>query len=67
MVHLLELEDDDDSMERVNLDDYSSDNYKQYLSNEDVLDIPTATRANTLEYRKPPPSSSSHGYREDGR
>ena len=55
MVHLLEIEDDNDSMERVNLDDYNSYDYKQYLSDEDMLGDPAAARANTPEYRNPPP------------
>ena len=41
-------------MERVNLDDYNSEDYKQYLSDEDMPDDP-ATRAKTSEYRNPPP------------
>ena len=33
MVHISELhESDDDSMERLNLDDYNSDDYDEYLS-----------------------------------
>ena len=42
-------------MERVNLDDYNSEDYKQYLSDEDMLDYLAATRAKTPEYRNPPP------------
>ena len=55
MVHLLEIEDDNDSMERVNLDDYNSYDYKQYLSDEDMLDDPAAARAKTAEHKNPPP------------
>jgi len=47
MVRLLDLEDDDDSMERVNLDDYNSEDYKQYLSDEDMLDDPAVAQAKT--------------------
>jgi len=42
-------------MERVNLDDYNSEDYKQYLSDEDMLDDPATTQAKTPEYRNPPP------------
>jgi hypothetical protein len=47
MARFLEIEDEDDSMERVNLDDYNSDDYKQYLSDEDMLDDLEAARAKT--------------------
>ena len=70
MVRLLEIKDDDVSMERVNLDDYNSDDYKEYLSDEDMLDDPATAQAKaTLEYRYPPaPSSSgSHDHCEAGR
>ena len=36
MARLMEIEDKDDSMERVNLDDYNSNDYKEYLSDNDM-------------------------------
>ena len=36
MARLMEIEDEDDSMERVNLDDYNSNDYKEYLSDDDM-------------------------------
>ena len=36
MARLMEIEDEDDSMERVNLDDYNSNDYKEYLSDNDM-------------------------------
>ena len=36
MARLMEIEDKDDSMERVNLDDYNSNDYKEYLSDDDM-------------------------------
>ena len=55
MVRLLEIEDDDDSIERVNLDDYNSDDYKEYLSDEDMLNDPATAQMKTPDYRNPPP------------
>ena len=52
MLRLLELEDED---ERINLDDYNSDDYKQYFSDEDMLDDLCPAQAKTPEYRIPPP------------
>ena len=55
MVRLLDLEDDDDSMERVNLDEYNSDDYKEYLSDEDMLNDPVTAQAKaTPEHRSLP-------------
>ena len=34
MVRITEIEDDDDSMERVNLDDYHFDHFVKYLSDD---------------------------------
>jgi len=43
-------------MERVNLDDYNFDNYKEYLSDDDRLDNPAIAHAKaTPEYSSPPP------------
>ena len=52
MLRLLELEDED---ERINLDNYNSDDYKQYFSDEDMLDDLSPAQAKTPEYRIPPP------------
>ena len=35
-VWLMEIDDEDDPMERVNLDDYNSNDYKVYLSDDDM-------------------------------
>ena len=39
----------------MNLDDYNSYDYKQYLSDEDMHDDPAAARAKTAEHKNPPP------------
>ena len=36
MVRLMEIDNDDDSMERVNLDDYDSNDFKEYLVDDEM-------------------------------
>jgi len=36
MVRLMEIDNDDDSMERINLEDYNSDEFNEYLSDDDL-------------------------------
>ena len=55
MVRISELhESDDDSMERVNLDDYNSDDYDEYLS--DIMETTpsTVTEVKTTIKQDPP-------------
>jgi len=60
MVRLVEIEDEHDSMERVNLDNYNSDDYKEYLSDEDMLDDQITAQAKaTPDYRSLPPPQQS--------
>ena len=55
MVRISELhESDDDSMERLNLDDYNSDDYDEYLS-DNMEATPTAiTEVKTIIEQDPP-------------
>ena len=47
-------ESDDDSMERLNLDDYNSDDYDKYLSN-NMETTPTAITEVKATIKKDPP------------
>ena len=59
MVNLMEINDKDDSMERVNLDDYDSDDFREYLSDDD-MQMSTTTVEETTNFNHesshPPPS-----------
>jgi len=59
MVRLMEIDYEDDSMERVNLDDYDSDDFKEYLSDDDMQTTQAITevKANSNhESSLPPPT-----------
>ena len=59
MVHLMEIDNEDDSIERVNLDDYDSDDFKEHLSDDDMQATQTTTevKANpNHESSLPPPT-----------
>ena len=56
MLQLMEIEEEDDSIERVNLDDYNSKDYKEYASNDNMLDDQATAQAKaTPDYRSHPP------------
>ena len=55
MVRISELhESDHDSMERVNLDDYKSDEYDEYLSDNMEATYPPVTKVKTTIKQDPP-------------
>ena len=55
MVRISELhESDDDSMERLNLDDYNSDDYDEYLSDNMETTPPAVTEAQAATKQDPP-------------
>jgi hypothetical protein len=55
MVHISELhESDDDSMERLNFDDYNSDDYDEYLSDNMETTPLAITEVNTTTKQHPP-------------
>ena len=57
MVRLMEIDNDDDSMKRVNLDDYDSADFKEYLSDDEILTTTAEVTANfKSEPHRPPPS-----------
>ena len=55
MVRISELhESEDDSMDRLNLDDYNSDNYDEYLSDNMETTPPVVTEVETTIKQDPP-------------
>ena len=57
MVHISELhESDDDSTERLNLDDYNSDDYDEYLS-DNMEATPTAIIEVKTTIKQDPPAA----------
>ena len=55
MVRISEIpESDDDSMERLNLDDYNSDDFDEYLFNNMETTPPTITEAQATIKQDPP-------------
>ena len=56
MVRLMEIDNDDDSLERVNLEDYNSDDFNGYLSDSETLppteEVPPGFE--TKSYHTPP-------------
>ena len=59
MVHLMEIDNEDDSIERVNLDDYDSDDFREYLSDDNMQTTTTMVEVTTnfiYEPSHPPPS-----------
>jgi len=55
MVRISELlESDDDSMERLNLDDYNSDDYDEYLSDNIETTPPAVTEVKATIKQDPP-------------
>ena len=64
MVHLMEIDNEDDSIERVNLDDYDSDDFKEHLSDDDMQAAQTTTEVKANPNHES--SSNSHGHRQVG-
>ena len=66
MVNLMEINDKDDLMERVNLDDYDSDDFKEYLSDDNMQAAHSTAeaKANPNYAAFLPSSPSNHDYRQ---
>ena len=53
----MEIDNDDDSMKRVNLDDYDSADFKEYLFDDEIQTTTAEVTANfKSEPHRPPPS-----------
>jgi len=67
MMHLMKIDDEDDSMERVNLDDYNSEDYKEYLYDNYIQANQATTEAKANRLRILSSSPSSYGHCQAGR
>ena len=60
MVHIFEVQEPEgDSTERLNLDDYNSDDFDEYLSDNMETTPPTITEAQATDKQDPACASSS--------
>jgi len=52
MVRIIEIDESDDSLERLNLEDYNSGDFKEYLSDDDIdATLATMTTMTTIEIK----------------